>query len=358
MSFENPFADFAFGDFLETLLPDFVLAFAFFTALTYAILGKRLDHRRPAIAASAALGFALSVGLVWWEQAHDFSIRNLGPIAVGFAVLILAFVMYQAIHQVGGSWAGAGLALGGSIIVASILQTDWPVDPQIIQSVTTVALVVGILAFLMHHQPHMAALVPPSREVANVRHNMADLFRDRHLSRRLRDQFRHLRKESSHLNEHPEEAEDIMLQLQRMLPAEGYLTERLAALRAQAYRLREGHVARIEEIQKHIKDLSPEEKRRISQQLMLQYRELGLDNRMDRLDHTVAELETRIKNLTRQAQQYLARHDYRKLHAALKEAGNLQKHNTRLFQTINRTEKKLMAIAATVAKDTHQVSDG
>ncbi len=46
MSLENPFTDYVFGDFLESLLPDFILAFAFFTALTYAILGKRLDHRR------------------------------------------------------------------------------------------------------------------------------------------------------------------------------------------------------------------------------------------------------------------------------------------------------------------------
>ena len=76
-------------DLLESYLPDFILAFAFFTSVVYAVLGKRFEQQRPAIAMSAAIGFALSIGLVWWEQANDFSIKNLGPIAVGFALLLL-----------------------------------------------------------------------------------------------------------------------------------------------------------------------------------------------------------------------------------------------------------------------------
>ncbi len=106
MDLSNPFSDVALGELFETLLPDFILAFAFFTALTYAVLGKRFDRQRPAIAMSTAMGLALSVGLVWWEQRNGLSIRNLGPLAVGFAIIVLAGVMYQAIRQVGGSWAG------------------------------------------------------------------------------------------------------------------------------------------------------------------------------------------------------------------------------------------------------------
>jgi len=85
----NPFSGFAFAELLQTLLPDFVLAFAFFTALCYAVLAKRFGQQRPAVAMSGTFGFALAVGLVWWEQAHDYSIRNLGPIAVGIALILL-----------------------------------------------------------------------------------------------------------------------------------------------------------------------------------------------------------------------------------------------------------------------------
>ena len=64
MRLGNPFEELAIGRFFETLLPDFVLAFAFFTSVCYAVLGKRFGQQRPAIAMSAAIGFALSVGLV------------------------------------------------------------------------------------------------------------------------------------------------------------------------------------------------------------------------------------------------------------------------------------------------------
>ena len=47
-----------FGPLFQTLLPDFVLAFALFTALSYAVLGKRFDHQRPAVVMSAAVGLA------------------------------------------------------------------------------------------------------------------------------------------------------------------------------------------------------------------------------------------------------------------------------------------------------------
>ena len=102
MRLEDWWYDWRLEELLDSYLPDFILAFAFFTSVVYAVLGKRLEKQRPAIAMSAAIGFALSIGLVWWEQANDFSIKNLGPIAVGFALLLLAFVMYQCIRQVGG----------------------------------------------------------------------------------------------------------------------------------------------------------------------------------------------------------------------------------------------------------------
>jgi len=39
MIYANPFLDFAWGELFDTVLPDFVLAFTFFTAIIYAVLG-------------------------------------------------------------------------------------------------------------------------------------------------------------------------------------------------------------------------------------------------------------------------------------------------------------------------------
>jgi hypothetical protein len=358
MRFTNPFSDFAIGRWLDTLLPDFVLAFAFFTALVYAVLGKRFEHHRSAVAASAAMGMALSVGLIWWEQEAGLSIRNLGSVAVGFAIIILAGVMYQAIRQTGGSWAGAGLALGGSLIVAWMLGTKWPVREQIVQTVMAVALIGGVVAFLAHrsHQgggrsaPVRSPINKAIQEVPFIRRNVQESKQGRAVSEVIRRNLKDARRKVDHLHEHPEKAGDALVQIRRMLPAEGWLTERLAQLRENAHRFKEGHVARIEELQQAIGKLPSGEKRKVAEQLVASYKELRLDVRLERLDQAVAANEKTIRELTQQAEGYAASHDYRRLHDALKAAQKLQGHNSALFKTIDRTEKHLQALATRISK--------
>ena len=94
---------------VDTLLPDFVLAFTFFAALSYATLGRFFGRQRPAMAMSVSLGLALATGLVWWEHDHGRSIRSLGPVATGFALLIVAAVLIGAIKRQGGIGAAASL---------------------------------------------------------------------------------------------------------------------------------------------------------------------------------------------------------------------------------------------------------
>jgi len=341
----NPFSDLAIGELLETLLPDFVLAFAFFTALTYAILGKRFGPQRPAVVMSGVIGLSLSVGLVWWEQQNGLSIRNLGPLAVGLAIIILASVMYQAIRQTGGSWAGVGIALGASLLVSRLLGIDWSVDAEIIQTITVVALVVGIMAFLIHHKWHTPSLPRRSAVPSPARNNVKELHENRRFSGLLGRRFRGLRKEADLLNQRPELAGDVVVQLKRMLPAEGWLTQRMASLREKAHRVRQGHVARIEEIKEAAGKLPPEAKKKLSEDLRASYKELGLDLRLERLDKAVAANEKKIRELTQLAERHAARHDYRRLHDALKAAEKLQKHNSKLFKLIDRMDTRLSRMA-------------
>lgn len=351
------FQNLAIEELFETLLPDFVLAFAFFTSVVYAVLCKRFEQQRPAITMSAAIGFALSVGLVWWERANEFSIKDLGPIAVGFAILVLAFVMYQSIRRVGGSWAGAGITIGACILITSLLGINVPVNPEVIQTITIVALIVGILAFLYHTRGHTIYFPHISTTLPDVRHDMSDLYRNRHLSNQLTKKMRKLHKEANILNEHPEEATDIMLQLKRMLPAEGYLTERMAELRAKAHRIRNGHVARLEETRHVFAKMPTSAKKKAATELAARYNQMiGIDTRLEILDKTVAENERRIKELTRKAQKYSASYEHQKLCDCLKEAQKLQHHNSKIFKMIDRTEGKLTAIAKNVARQVKQVN--
>jgi len=306
---------------------------------------------------SATIGLAFSVGLIWWQRATGFSIRNLGPIAIGFAIIAVAFVMYQAIRQVGGTWSGAAITLGVSILIARMLELHIPIAEEVIQIVTMVALIVGILALISYTRGHSGYVHPSRVRLLHVRHDMTDLYRDRNVSKELSKKIKKLRKTADTLNEQPQQSIDVLQQLKRMLPAEGYLTEKMAQLRAKAHRVRNGHIARLEETRHVFARLPTSVKKKASAELVAQYKQIiGIDTRLERLDKTVAENERRIIELTRKAQQYTARYDHRQLADCLKAAEKLQHHNSRLLKLIQHTENKLSAIANKVAEQNKEAN--
>lgn len=361
MSFYNPFSDLLGGNLFDTLLPDFVLAFAFFTALAYAVFGRRFGTQRPAVAMSGAVGLALAIGLVWWEQANELSIKNLGPIAAGFAVIILGGVIYQSIKGSGGSWAGAAIGVGVCLLVGWILGLDWRLDPRVTQTLTTVALTVGVLAFLLHRRGLSGHGLPALGRAANeeydeARHDASDLYQDVRASRRVGKGLRQLEKKAGDLFDHPEGADDVALQLRRLLPAEGWLTQHLARLREKAYRFRVGQITQIEEIQGHLAQMPIPERRRAASELAALYKELRFDERLERLDRAVAANELRVKQLTKAAEEALGRQDHRRLVDILNQASRLQRHNSSLLKTIRRTEERLEGAAKQVAQRARRMS--
>jgi hypothetical protein len=356
MSLANPFDTFAFGDLFDTILPDFVLAFAFFTAIIYLVVGKRFGQNRPAVALSATLGFALAVGLVWWEQSAGLSIRNLGPIAAGFALIILAGLIYQAIKQVGGSWAGGGIAIGACLLIGWVLDLRWMRNSAIFSTVTAIAMTIGIIAFLSHHKGSFSFPAARSPELAEVKHDMDDLYEDRRVSHHLADRFRKIKKETKSGNERPQESQDLVFQLQRMLPAEGWLTERLAKLREKIYHLEQGNIERIRELQKDWSALPPPVKEKAGKELQNRYKALNLERRLVRLDEAAAANEQRIRQINQQAQQYAAANNYPKLAELLKTATTLQKHNSGLFKLMNQTEAKLTSLVKQIVQQHTEVN--
>lgn len=356
MSLSSSFPHGDFADLFETLLPDFVLAFAFFTAIVYAALSRRFDQQRAAGLAAGAVGLALAVGLTWWEYQNDFSVRDLGPIAVGFALLALGGVIFQSVRGIGGSWAGAGIGLGVSLLIGRVLELPWPIDWEAVQPVVIVSLIFGTVAFLLRHHNSVVHVPTLSREALDYRHDARDLYQNHAVSSRLGRGFRFLRDRTDHLHERPQDAQDIMLQLKRMLPVEGWLTERMARLREKAHSVRKGHAARISEIRGQFEQLPSRARLRAGRELSLRYHELKLDKRMERLDKAVAETELRIRKLTQQAQACLQIHDHQSLVQILEQADKLQRHNEKLFKIIDRTEAKLAALAESIANTLKEVN--
>ena len=352
-----------FGAFFQSYLPDFILSFAFFTALAYAVLCRKMEHQRSAIVMSGAVGMALAVGLVWWEQDTGHSIRNLGPIAVGLGVILLGMILFQGIRQTGGTWAGAGIALGASLLIGWILGLPWPVATEIIQTVAIVGLTVGIVAYMFHAHRAVTHIQPVPRgavmDSGESRHDMSDLYEDRHVEERIRNAVRQTRDESRHLADHPQDASHLMERLRRLLPAEGWLTERMAQLRARAHLIREGHVHRLQELEQFLSTVSPPARKKLAADLKQRYEKVvGTDQRLDELDRAVAEKEQRVRDLTAGAREALARYDYAKLYDLMDQAEKLQRQNDKLLKIIEGTERKLVALVKDAAAHAQRDSQG
>jgi len=340
---------------LGVIWPDFLLAFTFFTALSYVVLGQRFGRQPPTVAMSVALGSALALGFCAWEYAHDWSVRDLGPIALGFAVVVAAAVVYQAVQTTGGRMAGLALAIAAGVAMALTLGVPLLLDSGLLLLIALLGGLTGLILLLVHLRPPPDESRRPRTESVTVYRQLEDVRQERSTAELLTRRLHDLRVEAQWVGNRPELAEDIRLQLERILPQEGALTERLAQLRARCHHLRNGDAARFEQLRRIVRQLTPEGRQHMNERLSAAYEALRLDTRLERLDHAVAELERRVRQLTARAQQHLAAYDYRNVPALLEEAEHLQAHNVRLLRIIERTEARLLNAVNHLAAETPEV---
>ena len=341
MDWRWPLDDLFGGEFLDSLLADFLIAFAFFTALAYAVLARRFGEQRPAIVMAAALGFALALGLVWWEVQTGWSLRNLGPIAAGFLIMVLAGVLYQAFRQVGGSWGGAAIALGLSLLIGLSLAVDWPFDLRLLRSVAVGGIIVGVVLLLMQRHGHRW----PVAGYAGDRVDLSDFADLRRRGAAVSDTLGRARRFARLLDGKPDTALQMRQYLDQALPAEGWLTDRLASLRGRAELLRAGKLSELRELKSKVSKLSGRRRQQLTKQLKLRYQELALDVRIERLDQTVAETERRVRDVTQQARQALDAGDNVKVVQLIDTARHLQKHVDKLIRVIERTDQRVIRAA-------------
>ena len=287
------------ADGQTTYLLDFLLGFTFFTALVYGVYGRRFGHQRVAAVLSATMGAALAIGLLSWQRLSGWSARDLGPVAIVLILVVTAGLVYGAIRL----------------------------------------------------RPHQHRLT-----LSAIGDDLAKLQRDRRQYESFRRGLRRLQSGADLLTQHPRDAADIMLQLRRILPAEGALTERLARVRAQAERIRRGQAHEIEALRRTWAKLPRAARKQASRELAARFQALKLDVRLEHLAKRAKHNEQRITGLLLQAKQAVARHDHRRLIDLLESAERPQGQNVRLFEEMDDTEERLDHVARHVAKETSQVN--
>ena len=90
-----------FQELTTGYMPDFIIAFIFFTSLCFAIYRKRFGHRPAEAGLAVSLGLALSTGLVWWEYDHNISIRSTGSIGMLLLFIVICTIIYKTAKHSG-----------------------------------------------------------------------------------------------------------------------------------------------------------------------------------------------------------------------------------------------------------------
>lgn len=355
-------------------LIDFLIALVFFTALAYAVLARRLGHARSAAAASAALGFALSLGLVAWEIKGGWRIADLGPIAAGFALIIIAAVVYHAMQKVGGRWAGVLTALGAAALIGQVLSL--PGLSGLFHGVLLPLAGIGLLAAgvmrLMHHQQSFSPLLstptdvplqtprawsPPThnsqapidevRESQDQVHAIDDVHR---LADRIERSLSDAERWGRALPAQPDLARLIRQHLATLLPATQDITRQLAQLRAHTEVVRRGHLARIRRLAPELPRLDPVAARAASQRLRDLYKEARLGERIDRLDRAAVLAEQQITQTLQVVNQLLDAARYDEAASRLHQAARLGKQAGKLIHQIQKQQKHVLALAIDAAR--------
>lgn len=357
----------------DGLLIDFAIAFVFFTALSFAVLHRRFEHKRSAAVMSAALGTALAIGLAAWELRSGLRLADLGPIAAGLGMIMIALVIYHAIKRVGGTWSGGLTALGCTLLIGQVLGV--PGLQQVVNGVLGPLLAISLIAggvslVMMKHSSEFKADVPvqnprawpiqqaprlrpeaqamqaqaePSAQVVEERvHAIDDMKR---LSQRFDEHLELAEHNARELPAQPQLAALLRRQLAALLPESQVITQRLADLRAKTQMLRMGHLAKIRRLAPQVPKLPPEAARVASMQLREAYREARLEERIERLDQAAVHAEKQIADVVAKVKQLLDAGRYAQAADVLHNSEKLARQVTRLMKQIEKDEQKVLALA-------------
>ncbi|AQT68735.1 hypothetical protein STSP2_01907 [Anaerohalosphaera lusitana] len=321
----------------DSLWTDFVISFTLFTSVCYAVLSRRLNHHRPAAAASTAIGLALSLSLTFWQSANNFSLADLGPLAVSFAAVVIAVVIFGVFRQVVGSLPAAMLSFGVCLVTALSPGLNPPISHDLIALVAFLIVAAALYMVLTNHgQPRIYPQSTPPQSSPDKQRQPAQL------SASIEKQICQAEQNSTRLENDPQNIGQLQRQIEDILPKTSALTDQMARLRKQAAFVKNGQLQRIKKLRMRLMRTPPEQRAAVAANMKKAYKELKFDDRIERLDYAVAETEKRVRDCLNRSIQLLNAGDTAGLIRMLDRARRLQRHNQKLETVIERSKEKLI----------------
>ena len=107
-----------------TVFIDFAIYLMVFVGISQITLGSRFQGKGGK-AITIAIGISLALSLAISEKYLGFSLRSLGPIAVGIFLAILSVMIYRLIKQLGGDFAVCNRRLSPYFSYHNMSQVDF-----------------------------------------------------------------------------------------------------------------------------------------------------------------------------------------------------------------------------------------
>jgi hypothetical protein len=344
---------------------DFAIYLMVFVGISQITLGSRFQGKGGK-AITIAIGISLALALAISERYLGFSLRSLGPIAVGIFLAILSVMIYRLIKQLGGDFAVSGSL--AYIIILLFLTATMP----------------SFFAWINKNTPLLGLGLVIGFFWAAYK-VISHLFRGKKLSEKLGEKFKEAKTESDAeitqmnrskgfqrsqikpitkqafktsdqiLNElaeilksiekygHlPEARAEIKKQIDKIMPEQMELMETLKTLQT-----RHGKILAFDmgvysqEFQKLYRELSGPEKAAMKRELEDEYVKLGIEKQLPVLERQIQDYQVGIRNYLNQASSSLMAGDIENAKSCLKKAINLEQETKSILGRLRNLEKQI-----------------
>ena len=334
---------------------EFLIIFTFFISLLFSIFKRRFGDHRLTAALAASISFALSIGLTSWISNKGYNMTDLGPFAIIIIVAFADVIIYSLIKRSGHEFIAILTVV--LMTIPLIGRIYWLTDYQMIFDMTlTLWLIILIWLLIKNSTPNRSVYYAKKDNYTDI--DQADnqikrMYTDRRLSGYISGQLRKLRKTTELLGDKNSQSTDLILQLQRILPEQGFLSGRMTGLRKKAHLMRNGHIAKIKEIKTLCRQLGPLQKQKVSRQMIEYYQnQTDLDRRLERLEGIITNIEKQSRDLIIRAQICVKNNDFKQYDHFIKKAAKMQDRVTHIIKVIIRTEKNLSDTAHKIVQKT------
>jgi hypothetical protein len=348
-----------------TVFIDFAIYLMVFVGISQITLGSRFQGKGGK-AITIAIGISLALALAISERFLGFSLRSLGPIAVGIFLAILSVMIYRLVKQLGGDFAVSG-SLAYIIILLFLTAT-----------------MQGFFAWINKNTPLLGLGLVIGFFWAAYK-VISHLFRGKKLSEKLGEKFKEAKTESAAeitqmnrskgfqrsqikpitkqafkasdqiLNElteilksiekygHlPDARAEIKKQIEKILPEQMELMETVKTLQT-----RHGRILAFDtgvysqEFQNRYRELSGPEKAAMKKELEDEYIKLGIEKQLPVLERQIEDYQVGIRNYLNQTSSSLMSGNIENAKASVKKAISLEQQTKTILDRLRNLEKQI-----------------